>query len=369
MTVRLRRVVLALAMPLGAVRAVGGSSATTARASTLPPLAQESSRTFRREPLVVAAHQRRACPAFAPPSWWATRAPWWVAVGLGRWPLGARPRDLRAVFEPTLEGVSRAISPPPALVPVFMLLFGIGHADEAARHHPSGAGVAGPCSTRSRKGVRAIDDVLCPIPAGATGSWGRCGWRVASCLRAREPADRDRHAPRRCRSRIILMVISEMFREARGGLGLRESVDFPSAGFSIPEMWRRHHSCSAWPRVSRLLSLVFRVFEARAPALASRAAPAPARRHMTRAPARGPTPPQGLRRPRPASVRGDRRSELRVARPASWCCIVGPSGAGKDHAAQVHRGADRSDRRRDRAPAVARVPPGLRRRWPWCFRD
>lgn len=171
-----------------------------------------------------------------------------IGVGLGV-PLGARPR-LRAVFEPSLE-LFRAI-PPPALVPVFMLLFGIG---TPMKLLVIISGAVWPVLLNTIEGVRAIDDVLSDTC--------RC-YRIAGTMRLRVLVLRAASPQivtgmRQALSiAIILMVISEMSASS-SGLGFA-IVDF-QRGFSIPEMWS---GIILLGLLGFALSLVFRVFEARA---------------------------------------------------------------------------------------------------------
>src|SRR5262249_49857150 len=74
-----------------------------------------------------------------------------IALGVA---LGSRPR-LRALAAPVLEFV-RAL-PPPALVPLFMLFFGVG---TLMRIIVIVSGAIWPVLLNTIEGVRAIDDVL-----------------------------------------------------------------------------------------------------------------------------------------------------------------------------------------------------------------
>lgn len=171
-----------------------------------------------------------------------------AGVGLGI-PLGARPR-LRAVLEPALE-LFRAI-PPPALVPVFMLLFGIG---TPMKLLVIISGAVWPILLNTIEGVRAVDEVLSDTC--------RC-YRIAGPMRLRVLVLRAASPQivtgmRQALSiAIILMVISEMFASS-SGLGF-VIVDF-QRGFSIPEMWSGIILLGV---LGFLLSLAFRAFEARA---------------------------------------------------------------------------------------------------------
>ena len=170
-----------------------------------------------------------------------------LGVGLGI-PLGARPR-LRSVLEPALE-LFRAI-PPPALVPVFMQLFGIG---TPMKLLVIVSGAVWPILLNTVEGVRAIDDVLSDT-CRCYGIGGAMRLRVL-VLRAASPQIVT--GMRQALSiAIILMVISEMFASS-SGLGF-VIVDF-QRGFSIPEMWSGIILLGV---LGFLLSLAFRVFEAR----------------------------------------------------------------------------------------------------------
>jgi ABC-type nitrate/sulfonate/bicarbonate transport system permease component len=168
-----------------------------------------------------------------------------VGLGVG---LGERPR-LRAVVEPVLELV-RAI-PPPALVPVFMLLFGIGAPMKVL---VIASGAIWPVLLNTIEGVRAIDDVL----ADTCRSYGITGATRLRVLVLRAASPQIVTGMRQALSiAIILMVISEMFASS-SGLGFA-IVDF-QRGFSIPEMWS---GILVLGLLGFVLSLGFRVFEAR----------------------------------------------------------------------------------------------------------
>jgi ABC-type nitrate/sulfonate/bicarbonate transport system permease component len=171
-----------------------------------------------------------------------------VGVGLGI-PLGARPR-LRALFEPTLE-LFRAI-PPPALVPVFMLLFGIG---TPMKLLVIVSGAVWPVLLNTIEGVRAVDEVL----ADTCRCYGITGATRLRVLVLRAASPQIVTGMRQALSiAIILMVISEMSASS-SGLGFA-IVDF-QRGFSIPQMWSGIILLGV---LGFLLSLAFRLFEARA---------------------------------------------------------------------------------------------------------
>jgi ABC-type nitrate/sulfonate/bicarbonate transport system permease component len=171
-----------------------------------------------------------------------------VGVGLGV-PLGARPR-LRAVFEPALE-LFRAI-PPPALVPVFMLLFGIR---TPMKLLVIISGAVWPILLNTIEGVRAVDEVL----SDTCRCYGITGTTRLRVLVLRAASPQIVTGMRQALSiAIILMVISEMFASS-SGLGFA-IVDFQRS-FSIPEMWSGIILLGV---LGFALSLAFRLFEARA---------------------------------------------------------------------------------------------------------
>jgi ABC-type nitrate/sulfonate/bicarbonate transport system permease component len=170
-----------------------------------------------------------------------------VGVGLGI-PLGARPW-LRALFEPSLE-LFRAI-PPPALVPVFMMLFGIG---TPMKLLVIVSGAVWPVLLNTIEGVRAVDEVL----SDTCRCYGITGARRLRVLVLRAASPQIVTGMRQALSiAIILMVISEMSASS-SGLGFA-IVDF-QRGFSIPEMWSGIILLGV---LGFLLSLAFRLFEAR----------------------------------------------------------------------------------------------------------
>ncbi|HET7502871.1 MAG TPA: ABC transporter permease subunit [Kofleriaceae bacterium] len=170
-----------------------------------------------------------------------------LGVGLGV-PLGARPR-LRALLEPALE-LFRAI-PPPAIVPVFLLLFGIG---TPMKLLVIASGAVWPVLLNTIEGVRAIDEVL-DDTCRCYGITGALRLRVL-VLGAASPQIVT--GMRQALSiAIILMVIGEMFASS-SGLGFA-IVDF-QRGFSIPQMWSGILLLGA---LGFGLSLGFRAFEAR----------------------------------------------------------------------------------------------------------
>ncbi len=135
-------------------------------------------------------------------------------------------RGLRATLEPVLEFL-RAI-PPPVLVPIFILVAGIGTTMKVL---VIVSGCLWPILLNTIEGARACDEVLedtCRV-YGIRGST-RLRHLV---LRAASPqiVTGMRQA---LAIGIILMVISEMF-AASSGLGV--AIMQFQRGFAIPEMW------------------------------------------------------------------------------------------------------------------------------------
>lgn len=171
-----------------------------------------------------------------------------AGVGLGV-PLGARPR-LRAALEPALE-LFRAI-PPPALVPVFMLLFGIG---TPMKLLVIASGAVWPVLLNTIEGVRAVDEVL----SDTCRSYGITGLTRLRVLVLRGASPQIVTGMRQALSiAIILMVISEMFASSSG---LGYEIVYFQREFSIPDMWSGILLLGV---LGFVLSLGFGVFEARA---------------------------------------------------------------------------------------------------------
>jgi ABC-type nitrate/sulfonate/bicarbonate transport system permease component len=147
-----------------------------------------------------------------------------VGVGLGV-PIGLY-RRLRSFLEPLLE-FFRAV-PPPVLVPLVMLLAGIGNTMKVA---VIGSGCVWPILLNTVEGVRATDEVL---------SDSCRAYRIRGAARLRHlvlrgASPRIMTGLRQALSiGIILMVISEMFASS-SGLGFT-IVSFQRS-FAIPEMW------------------------------------------------------------------------------------------------------------------------------------
>jgi ABC-type nitrate/sulfonate/bicarbonate transport system permease component len=170
-----------------------------------------------------------------------------VGVALGVL-VGDSPR-LRAALEPVLEFL-RAI-PPPVLVPIFILLTGIGTTMKVL---VIVSGCLWPILLNTVEGVRARDEVL-EDTCRAYRIRGRMRLRHL-VLRAASPQIVT--GMRQALSiGIILMVISEMF-AASSGLGFT-IIQFQRS-FAIPEMWS---GILLLGLLGVALSLAFRGFEGR----------------------------------------------------------------------------------------------------------
>jgi ABC-type nitrate/sulfonate/bicarbonate transport system permease component len=147
-----------------------------------------------------------------------------LGVGLGM--LIGTNRTLRAVVEPVLEFV-RAI-PPPVLVPILMLLTGIG---DTMKILVIISGCVWPILLNTVEGVRATDEVL----TDACRSYRINGGLRLYQLTLRSASPQIVAGARQALSiGIILMVISEMF-AASSGIGFTV-IQFKD-GFRIPQMW------------------------------------------------------------------------------------------------------------------------------------
>jgi ABC-type nitrate/sulfonate/bicarbonate transport system permease component len=139
--------------------------------------------------------------------------------------IGVSPR-LRALAEPVLEFL-RAI-PPPVLVPILMLVAGIG---DLMKVLVIVSGCLWPVLLNTVEGVRGVDEVL----VDTCRSYGIRGTARLRHLVLRSASPQIVTGARQALSiGIILMVISEMF-AASSGLGFTV-VQF-QRGFAIPEMW------------------------------------------------------------------------------------------------------------------------------------
>jgi ABC-type nitrate/sulfonate/bicarbonate transport system permease component len=133
---------------------------------------------------------------------------------------------VRAFFEPVLEFM-RAI-PPPVLVPIIMLVAGIG---DTMKVIVIASGCVWPVLLNTVEGVRGRDEVL----ADTCRVYGIRGTQRIRHLILRAASPQILTGARQALSiAIILMVISELF-AARNGLGF--TVMQFSRSFQIPEMW------------------------------------------------------------------------------------------------------------------------------------
>ncbi|OLF15440.1 ABC transporter permease [Actinophytocola xanthii] len=162
-----------------------------------------------------------------------------VLIGSNRW--------VRAVTEPVLEFL-RAI-PPPVLVPVLMLVAGIGNGMKILVII---SGCVWPILLNTVAGVRAVDGVL-EDTCRTYRIRGTLRWRHL-VLRSASPQIVT-GARQALSVGIILMVISEMF-AASSGLGFTV-IQFKD-GFQIPEMWS---GVILLGLLGVLLSMLFRVVE------------------------------------------------------------------------------------------------------------
>jgi ABC-type nitrate/sulfonate/bicarbonate transport system permease component len=141
-----------------------------------------------------------------------------LLIGSARW--------LRALTEPTLE-FFRAI-PPTVLIPVLMLLIGIGDDMKIAVII---SGAVWPILLNTIEGVRSMDEVL----SDTTHTYGIKGLNRVRYLVLPSAMPQIMAGIRQSLSiALILMVISEMF-AASSGLGFT-IVQFQRS-FAIPEMW------------------------------------------------------------------------------------------------------------------------------------
>jgi ABC-type nitrate/sulfonate/bicarbonate transport system permease component len=170
-----------------------------------------------------------------------------IAVGLGV--LIGTSRTVRGMLEPVLE-FFRAI-PPPVLVPIFILLFGIG---DGMKILVIAFGCMWPILLNTVEGVRAVDSVLSDTARV---------YRITGGARLRKlvlpSASPQIYAGLRqgLSVAIILMVISELF-AASNGLGF--AVVQAQRSFAIPETWAGMLMLGL---LGFLLAMLFRVVENR----------------------------------------------------------------------------------------------------------
>jgi ABC-type nitrate/sulfonate/bicarbonate transport system permease component len=149
-----------------------------------------------------------------------------VAIGIALGvPIGAN-RRLRALVEPILEFL-RAI-PPPVLVPILILIAGIGNPTKVLVIVIGGLW---PVLLNTVEGVRGVDEVL----ADTCRSYRITGWLRTRTFILRGASPQIVVGARQALSiSIIMMVIGELL-GATNGLGYTV-VEF-QRGFQIPEMW------------------------------------------------------------------------------------------------------------------------------------
>jgi ABC-type nitrate/sulfonate/bicarbonate transport system permease component len=162
--------------------------------------------------------------------------------------IGANP-TLRAVVEPLLEFL-RAV-PPPVLVPILMLMAGIG---DLMKVLVIISGCLWPVLLNTVEGVRAVDEVL----TDTCRSYKVRGRLRMWHLTIRSASPQIMAGARQALSiGIILMVISEMF-AASSGIGFTV-IQFKD-GFRIPQMWS---GVLLLGLLGVLLALLFRLVERR----------------------------------------------------------------------------------------------------------
>jgi ABC-type nitrate/sulfonate/bicarbonate transport system permease component len=170
-----------------------------------------------------------------------------IAVSLGV--LIGTSRTVRGMLEPVLE-FFRAI-PPPVLVPIFILLFGIG---DGMKVIVIAFGCMWPILLNTVEGVRAVDSVLSDTARV---------YRITGGSRLRKlvlpSASPQIYAGLRqgLSVAIILMVISELF-AASNGLGF--AVVQAQRSFAIPETWAGMLMLGL---LGFLLAMLFKVVENR----------------------------------------------------------------------------------------------------------
>jgi ABC-type nitrate/sulfonate/bicarbonate transport system permease component len=158
-------------------------------------------------------------------------------------------KRLRDLLEPVLE-FFRAI-PPPVIVPILMLIFGI---ENTMKIVVIAFGCMWPILLNTAEGVRAVDSVLSDTART---------YRISGAARLRHlilPAASPQIAAglrQGLSVAIILMVISELF-AASDGLGF--AIVQAQRSFAIPEMWAGMLMLGL---LGFLLSLLFRIVENR----------------------------------------------------------------------------------------------------------
>jgi ABC-type nitrate/sulfonate/bicarbonate transport system permease component len=170
-----------------------------------------------------------------------------VSISLGV--LIGTSRTVRGVLEPVLE-FFRAI-PPPVLVPIFILLFGIG---DGMKIVVIAFGCMWPILLNTVEGVRAVDSVLSDTSRvyGITG-----GARLRKLVLPAASPQIFAGLRQGLSVAIILMVISELF-AASNGLGF--AVVQAQRSFAIAETWAGMLMLGL---LGFLLALLFRLVENR----------------------------------------------------------------------------------------------------------
>ena len=170
-----------------------------------------------------------------------------VAVALGV--LIGTSRTVRGILEPVLE-FFRAI-PPPVLVPIFILLLGIG---DGMKIIVIAFGCMWPILLNTVEGVRAVDSVL----SDTARTYGITGAARLRRLVLPSASPQIYAGLRQGLSvAIILMVISELF-AASNGLGF--AVVQAQRSFAIPETWAGMLMLGL---LGFLLAVLFRIVENR----------------------------------------------------------------------------------------------------------
>ena len=170
-----------------------------------------------------------------------------IAVSLGV--LIGTSRTVRGMLEPVLE-FFRAI-PPPVLVPIFILLFGIG---DGMKVIVIAFGCMWPILLNTVEGVRAVDSVLSDTARvyGITGAA-----RLRKLVLPSASPQIYAGLRQGLSVAIILMVISELF-AASNGLGF--AVVQAQRSFAIPETWAGMLMLGL---LGFLLAMLFKVVENR----------------------------------------------------------------------------------------------------------
>lgn len=172
-----------------------------------------------------------------------------ILLGIGAGLLIGSFRWLRALFEPTME-FFRAM-PPPVLIPVIMLLVGVG---DEMKVSVIVLGAVWPILLNTIEGVRSMDEVL----ADTSRTYGMTKFNSVRYLILPSAMPQIMAGIRQSLSiALILMVISEMFASTEG-LGFT-IVQFQRS-FAIPEMWS---GIVLLGLIGVLMSFIFQIAERR----------------------------------------------------------------------------------------------------------